>query len=204
MPLAGPSDIGSWIGKDIDPSKQAELTACIAFAQSWVAQAAGLRSLEKESAAVTAYLDGSDAGSGSIALWLPADIRPVWHSGGDLMVVIEDGRTLTLAIGYSATADVVIRNANTSNRVCLHKAGGWSTSGPQNVSVACKVGWHFDTGVLIAPFDVRRLVMEVSWLMFNSHAWVGRQNISKAGSSISIENDLSPGSQATLDSLRGI
>jgi hypothetical protein len=204
MALAGPSDIGSWIGKDIDPSKQAELTATIAFAQAWIAQDAGLRSLEKESSAVTTYLDGSDAGGGSTALWLPADLRPVWHSGSDLMVVAAEGTTLTLSVGYSITADVVLSNVNTSRRVCLHKRGGWLTSGPQNVAVTCKVGWHLDTGVLVATPEIRRLIMEVAWLMFNSHAWVGKQSISKGGSSISIENDLSPGSRSTLDSLRGV
>jgi hypothetical protein len=205
MALALVSDVASWIGKDIDAARQGELTSCIAAAQSWIASQAGLRSLEKETTAVTAYIDGKDANGEE--LWLPSEIRPVWHTGSDLMTVVESGTALTpLAIGYSSTASVVLRGVNSFDRVCLYRVGGWiwNRFTPQNIAVACKVGWHADTGALIVPADVKRLVVEVAWLQFNSFNWVGRQNVSKAGTAITIENDLSPFARAVLDNLRGV
>jgi len=201
MPFAIPSDIASWIGKDIDATRQAELVSTIAAAQDWVAHQAGIRSLEKEAAAVTTYLDATEANGEN--LWLPADVRPVWHSGSDLMTVTEGGISVSLAASYSATAGAVIRGANQFKRVCLWRAGGWSKSGASDIAVTCKVGWHLDTGVLIVPQDVRRLCIEVAWLLFNSYNWVGKQNVSKAGSAVSLENDLSPFAADTLRFLRG-
>lgn len=201
MALATVADIASWIGKDIAAERQGEATDDITAAQAWIARAAGLRSLEKESSAVTIYLDGEDACGED--LWLPADVRPMWHSGSDLMTVTEDGTSLTVATGYSTTAGVTISGANQFKRVCLYRTGGWSKSLRQNIAVACKVGWHLDTGVLIVPTDVKRLVIETAWLIFNSFAWVGKQNVSKSGAAVSLENDLSPAAQETLNRLRG-
>jgi len=202
MALAVVGDVAAWVGRDIDSTRQGELTACIAAAQAWVATQAGLRSLEKEASAVTTYLDASSAYGEE--LWLPNDIRPLWHSGSDLLTVTEGGVSVTVSVAYSSTAGAIIRNANTFKRVCLVRAGGWAQSGANDVAVTCKVGWHLDTGVLIVPQDVRRLVIEAAWLLFNSANWVGRQNVSKAGAAISIENDLSPFAQETLTRLRGI
>lgn len=202
MALAVVGDVAAWIGRDIDSTRQGELTACIAAAQAWVATQAGLRSLEKEASAVTTYLDASSACGEE--LWLPNDVRPLWHSGSDLLTVTEGGVSVTVSVAYSSTAGAIIRNANTFKRACLVRVGGWARSGANDVAVTCKVGWHLDTGVLIVPQDVRRLVIECSWLIFNSASWSGIQSISKAGASVTMANDLSPAGRDTLDRLPGV
>jgi hypothetical protein len=205
MALAQPSDFASMIKRDIDPAMQTELVNCVAYAQSWIAREAGLRSLEKEASAVTFYLDGCDANGDE--LWLPHDVRPVWHSTPDLMTVSENGVALTpLAIGYSSTAAVVFRGVNQFKRVSLYRPGGWYWSGlsPQNIAISCKVGWHLDTGVLIVPPDVQRLVIKVAWKMFNTAGQTGITSVNKAGTAISWVDELSPTEQATLDRLRGV
>jgi hypothetical protein len=203
MALVIPDDFSDWIGKDIDTARQDELVRCASAAQAWVARQAGLRSLEKEDTAVATYLEACDA-HGEY-LYLPNDVRPAWHTtGSDLMTVVDSGSSLSVSATYSTTASVILMNVNTFKRVALFRSGGWPKTLANNVVVTCKVGWHADTGVLIVPDDVKRLVIEVAWLMFNSFAWVGRQNVSKAGAAVSIENDLSPGSIDTLNRLRGV
>ena len=207
MALAAYTDIESWIGKTLDSGRQAEATASIAFAQGWIANQAGMRSLEKEAAAVTTYFDGGQD-TVSADLWLPMDMRPVWHTGSDLVAVTENGTSLTVAIGYSTTAGVTLRGVNSMSRVRLSRVGGWfwNYSIANNVSVACKCG--FDTTTTAStnpvPTDVKRLVVEVAWLSLNGSARTGKQSVSKAGTSVSIVDDISPAGRSTLDWLRGI
>lgn len=207
MALAAYTDIEAWIGKTFDSSRQAEVTNCIAFAQSWIANNAGLRSLEKESAVVTEYIDG-DKLTDSDAVWLPMSCRPAWHTGSDLVTVVENGTSLTVAIGYTTTAGVSLSGVNTFDRVRLARIGGWSwsTGVPNNIAVAMKCG--FDTTTTAStnpcPVAVKRLVMDVAWNMLNSTQRTAKASQSKAGSSVSFKDDLSQLSQDTLDWLRGI
>jgi hypothetical protein len=208
MALAAYTDIESWIGRTLDSGRQAEATSCIGFAQSWIANQAGLRSLEKESAAVTLYEDGEKLTSAS-EFWLSAACRPAWHVGtSDIFTVSENGAALTVAVGYSSTASVILSGVNSMDRVRLYRAGGWSWSRglPGNISVACKCG--FDTSSTAStnplPLDVKRLVVEVAWLMLNGSQRTGKTSVSKAGTSVSISEDLSSAATGTLDWLRGI
>jgi hypothetical protein len=111
-----------------------------------------------------------------------------------------------VALGYSASATTIIRGANDYQRVRLSRVAGWNFSNPiqQNIAVACKVGWHLDTGVLIVPPDVQRLVIKVAWKMFNTAGTTGIASLNKAGTATSFIDDLSPSERDTLDWLRGI
>lgn len=204
MALVDPGDIDDWIGRAISANRQDEVTSTIAYAQSWVAQSAGLRSLEKEAASVTTYFDGADV-CGEF-LWLPMDMRPVWHSGSDLVSIVEDAISLNVSSIASTTIPVILTNANTYKRARLYKAGGWSKATPQNIAVTCKVGFDSDpsASVLPVPQYVRRLVMEVAWLMFNSPQWIGHSSTSKAGSAATVENALSLTAREGLERLRGL
>jgi hypothetical protein len=207
MALAAYTDIETWIGKVFDSARQAEVTNCIAFAQSWIANQAGLRSLEKESAEVTIRADGASLWNPE-EFWMPSSCRPSWHTGSDVYTVTENGSTLSVVNGYSSTASVVLSGANSLDRARLFRPGGWaySPSLPNNISVACKCG--FDSSMTAStnplPADVKRLVMEVAWAMLNGAQRTGKSSTSKAGTSVSINDDLSPAAVSTLDWLRGI
>ena len=207
MAIALPADVVSWIGKDIDAARQEELVNCIALAQVWIANQAGLRSLEKEAAAITEYID-SDTMPNQDELWLSPACRPAWHTGtsSDLMTVVESGTTQGLSIGYTASSNVVIAGANRFDRVRLSRAGGWVRWGKQNIAVALKCGFDPDPAAAVnpVPLDVKRLVMEVAWLTLNSPSRAGKTSINKAGQSVSLLDELSPAGRATLDWLRGI
>jgi len=201
MALVYPADINSWTGKDIPAGREEELISAIAFAQAWIARTTGILSLEKTAANVTFYIDGDTALGGD--LWMPPSVRAMWHSGSDLAVITEDGATLTSALGYSESADVIIIGAHEYKRPILNRPGGWSRSLKQNVSVACKVGFApAGSAVLPVPEDVRRLIAELAWLLFQSSSLVGKSTISEIGTSVSITNDLSPAASSTLDLLR--
>lgn len=207
MALAVPADFDSWAKKSISADAQAELVDSVSYAQSWIANQAGLRSLEKETTAVTTYFDGG-TDTYRDELWLPMDHRPMWHTGSDLMTVTENGTALTAAIGYSTTAGVVLEGVNTFQRVRMSRLGWWSWTygGRNNIAVTSKCGFDGSSTATTNPLppDVKRLVMEVAWLMFNSAGRIGINNTSKAGSSADIVNDLSPVGRSTLDWLRWV
>ena len=206
MALAVPADFDAWAKKSVDSDHQDELNNCVSFAQSWIAREAGLRSLEKESAAVTTYFDRDDAFGDD--LWLPMSHRPMWHTGSDLVTVLESGEAVTVAVGYSTTAGAVLRGVHSMDRPRLSRVGGWANGQTiqNNIAVACKVGFDGNSTATTnaCPADVKRLVMEVAWLMFQGANRFGIANTSKGGSSADITNDLTPMSQAALERLRGI
>lgn len=204
MALAVPADFDAWAKKSLSTDVQTELNNCVSYAQAWIANQAGLRSLEKESAAVTTYFDGGKDTYGE-DFWAPMDLRPMWHTGSDLVTVVESGTTVGVAVGYSTTAGAMLSGVNSFQRVRLSRVGGWAVN-KNNIALTCKCGFDGSSTATTnaLPPDVKRLVMEVAWLMFNSAGRVGISNTSKVGASADIVNDLSPMSQATLDWLRGI
>ena len=122
------------------------------------------------------------------------------------MTVTEDGASITVALGYSTSAGAVIIGANELRRVTLYRQGGWSTSLPQNIAVTCKVGFVADVTAAVnpLPLDVKRLLCESAWLMFNAASRVGVGSVAKLGSSADVTNDLSRSSQDTLSLLTGL
>jgi hypothetical protein len=204
------SDVDAWRGKPTEQEYQPALESAIASAVSWVERAGGRRSLDKKRITVT--IDGHSA-AGSPNLWLPRDLRPVWHveDTDDVVEIVEDGSALTVAGGYSASADVRISGVNEDSPVLLYRCGGWSCD-RQNIVVELTVGWDGTPPdaegvlpeILPMPASIRQLVIETAWLTFNSAEWVGRQNVSKAGAAITISNSLSPMAADTLANLRGL
>jgi len=198
------SDVNAWKGGNVvESAREPALEAAIAAATSWVEREGGRRSLEKKRVTVT--IDGSRAeGYGRTDLWLPSDLRPVWHlAPDDLVAVSEDGAALTMASGYSSSADVRVRNANEDSPVMLFRYGGWYAD-RQNVVASLTVGWDTDPAATFMPLPaaVRQLVVELSWSMFNGATKLGKSSVSKSGASVSIEDSLSPASLSTLNSMR--
>ena len=207
MALITQADVEQFTGIAIDSGRAAGIAQAILAAQTWVAHQAGLRSIEKETAAVTVYLDTKNADETGY-LWLPSDVRPAHHAGADLIAVVESGSALTggSAFGYSATADVTIRGANGISAVALFRPqwGEFGAYGRNNVAVTCKVGFDIVGATNLAvPQDVRTLLMEVAWNLFTMPATMGRTSTSKAGASASFDGELSPLGKATLAWLCG-
>lgn len=210
-PVVVVADFDAWRGRATAQEKQGAVEAAIAVATSWVERAAGRRSLAK-TGALTITLDGERAeGRRRTDLWLPPDFRPVWHLTPDLVTVSENGSALTIAAGYSSSADVLIRNANEDRPVMLYRLGGWYPD-RQNVVATLKVGWDATPpdvdgnppAVLPLPASIRQLVLEATLLTFNSADWMGHHNVSRAGAAVTLENELSPMAGQTLEDLRGM
>lgn len=197
MALITVADLTPWTDQEISTARQDEANRCCVAAQSWVEGRTG-RTLEV-GAAVTRYFDGSDAGGRyGDELWLPAEDRPVIHSGGDLLTVTEDGAAVTVAVGYSTSAGAILKGANADRRGCLVRRDQAWASGVQNIAVVYKLGWSTTT----LPARVKELLLELALLFFREPQWIGKASVSKAGGAVTIMRELSPGAQGVLESLR--
>jgi hypothetical protein len=141
---------------------------------------------------VTIYLDGSGgkvAGRCDEVLYLP--FRPV----ASVTSVKENGIALTLAAGYTTTADVVkvlddgklVRRATQTavEPVGYGPSAGWAP-GVQNIEVAYKPGYA------VVPTDVEQACVELTWLMYRESRRQGRESMSRSGMSINFVRDLAP------------
>jgi len=209
MALIIQSDIEAWTGVAFDVSRAGAVAQAIVSAQAWIAREVGIRSLEKEAQPVTIYLDSANAGGvGGTDLWLPPDVRPFWFFQTDLLAIYENGVALSVSSGYTPSADVILRGANSLNVGMMWRPiwyPGTVITGRQNVQVSCKVGFDVKTGTnLPVPEDVRSLIMEVALLWYQIPGSLGRKSQSKAGGSESFDNELSPMAKRTLEWLRGV
>src|SRR5262245_32622822 len=140
---------------------------------------------------VTIFLDGSGgrvAGRYGEVLYLP--YRPVVS----VTSVKENGVALTLATGYTTTADVVRvlsegklirRPTQTVADPAGFAATGWS-AGVQNIEVAWKPGYA------VVPYDVEQACVELTWLMYRESRRQGKQSLSRGGMSLNFVRDLAP------------
>lgn len=182
----------SWADPNIDSARDDELNECIDRASAWIQQQAcwdiGL------TAARTLYFDGDEI-RGPI-LFLPSRYRYVLSS--TMPTVTEDGSALTVAQGYSTTADVIAIGLDERHaQVRFKRYGSWS-SGIQNIVVTFLSGYAAGS----APDDIIALANEVAWLYFKAPQWIGRSTMTKAGHNVTFEKQLTPMAQATLAQLR--
>ncbi len=137
---------------------------------------------------VTIFLDGSGSkvtGRYDEVLYLP--FRPVVS----VTSVKENGLALTLASGYTTTADVVkvlddgkLVRRPTQAAVDTTSVG-WA-AGVQNLEVAYKPGYA------VVPTDVEQACVELTWLMYRESRRQGRESMSRGGMSINFVRDLAP------------
>lgn len=197
MALVTVADLASWTDQEIASARQAEASRCCAAAQAWLAGVTG-RPIEVGAAQVH-YFDGRNAGGRyRDELWLPSELRPVIHTGGDLVTVTEDGAAVTVAIGYSTSAGAILKHANLDRRACLVRRDQSWASGIQNIAVTCKAGWSTAT----LPSHVFELILELALLFFREPQWLGSSSKAKAGSAVTIMRALSPGALGAFESLK--
>jgi hypothetical protein len=142
---------------------------------------------------------------------VPPRYRPAHYAPGtDEITVTEDGTALVVAVGYSTTADVILRNANDPRqRLALVRRGtspqnlladspatpGWA-GGVQNIAVTLKAGPATGT----APADLVQAAYELAYLFYDDPTRVGKSSSSRAGASITVERDLSKIAQMAIAS----
>ena len=200
MALTDVANIESWIKRDIEADREAELTRCCSAATKILEQITG-RTLERVTK--TQNFDGYLALGIGDEIYLHPGHRPVLHTGSDLITCTVSGLGISVVTGYSTTAGIVAIGANEDRPVMLKRLWGPFIWGIQNIAVSYKCGWQTNgtTDSQPVPDDVVQLANEVAWLMFQSPDWLGKQNVSNAGAAISIANALSPIAQHTLDRL---
>ena len=180
---------------DLDSDRDTALTSALAEAVDWVQNRTG-RVIEE--AAYTEYFNGD----GSTKILLDPGHRPVLHEAGKYVTVTDSGTSLTVdnSLGYNATADVFLEHVN-ADRQCVVHLTSPMTVGVQNITVTYSAGWASGNGAGDTPEDIVALVNEAAWLIFNSHSWVGKSQVSGSRGSVSWEKDLTPQSMATLKRL---
>lgn len=202
MALTNVANIESWVKRDIDPDREAELTACCSKATKILEQISD-RILERQT--VTRYFDGYMALGYADEIWLHPGHRPVLHTGSDLITVSVSGSSVSVGVGYSTTYGIIAIGANEDTQCLLKRNLAPYVWGIQNVSVTYKCGYQTDlsktTDSQLVTDEIVHLANEVAWLLFNESDWLGKDNVSHAGAAVSLNNNLSPLARATLDSL---
>lgn len=204
MPLTTPDRVLSWVKKDttFDPARQDELARCIAAATSILARVTG-RQMERVTRSLS--LNGNDAcGKDGELLFLPKGDRYVLHTTGpNLITVTENGSSLAMLTGYTNAAGCLVVDANVDRPCQLIRTTGYWTPGYQNILVGYKCGWTVDDGADPQPVPdyVIQLANCVAWKLFQEPAWLGKLNVSNAGSAVTLSSDLPPEEAAILSSL---
>lgn len=201
MALTSVARVKDRFSPSMDGTRDALLERFVSAAADWIGQTGGV---QLDRATYTRVFDGRRAGGPCRDLIeLDSRHRPVIHAGGDLVTVTEDGVGLTVATGYSQTADVILVGANDFNApVRLYRRGGpWSCGESQNVTVTYEAGYD-GSDLANIPGRIQSLAEEVAWLLFQSQSWVGKGTEAAAGRSVSWEKALSPLARETLGELR--
>lgn len=181
------------------PERVPELERCCRAASKWIEAAVGFE-IEKVTGRVL-YLDGERAsGRYGDTLELPHGHRMVTVSA-----ITEDGAALTLATGYSTSANVIVAgNASERTWVRLRRRDQSWSQGVQNVSVTYTFGFDgADSGTPTVPAWIQQLANEVALLMFLSPNWIGKASMAADGVSMTWEKNLTPAGRGALDVLRG-
>lgn len=208
MALVTRQEVLDWVGGTFTDLNTTVLDECIDGADAAIRRETGA-AFEKTQ--YTLYFDGDRAdGRSQELLRIPSKYQPVIHSGGELVTVTENGKVLTVGIGF-ATADVIVKGANVETAARLIRlprspaavlapwafANRWAP-GVQNIVVTLFAG--YTAGSL--PEDIRRVCCEWAWLIFNSARSVGTSSTSRGPAATVKSNDLSPWAQRVLERWR--
>ena len=109
----------------------------------------------------------------------------------------EDGRALTVGVGYSPSADVILRGANEDKPCELIRQGCWSR-GVQNVKVTYTAGYASDA----IPDDVQQVACWLSWFLFTEPERFAEASSAKGGVGFSFSKEMPPSILACFNALR--
>ncbi len=203
-----------WAPK-IDLSKQAVIDELALAASEYIEEDVGYL-IRSPSTAVTRIYDGDGeqvgGGSGEL-LYLGDRIQDL-----ATLTVKENAKTLTVATGYTTTADVVARNVDGVLGQLLRRTvpvtgggavlvsqrrgvvGGWYP-GIQNVEVTFLPGWKGDAADPV-PRDFKRACVMLAWYWFERRNWVGIRSRSSAAGTTGFRDDIPEDVKAILDRRR--
>jgi hypothetical protein len=162
---------------NIGTEQDTELTAALAYGDAWLKRRTGR---PMESAAYTEYFNGE----GKEQIRLRPGRQPVLHDSTTPVVLTDSGSSLTLAIGYSATADAILDGANEDRQCVIWSNGSHFTSGIQNVKAVYTAGWS------TIPADVEWLSSCVAWHVFSTKAWQGKTSSTGSRGAVTWEKNL--------------
>lgn len=202
-PLATRAVLEAWAEGKLDGATDAVLERCLLAATVYFEQQTS-RVFAKPGSAYSTVLNGNDAdGKLGEILLLPRGHRPVIHSTPDFVTVTENGVSLTVAIGYSTTADVIVEHANEDKRARLirrptvrpmlaydqfvEKLGYWAP-GIQNITASYYAGYASGS----IPEDVEQAVCEIALLLYRNPNLVGVASKGRAGHSAALTKELPP------------
>ena len=191
------AELKTWQRQRLDSADADLLTRLLNAATDYIVERTGQL---WSKAAHTRYFDGSNAdGRYRDLVIVPRPYIPGWYDGGsDDVVVTENGTALTVAVGYTTSADVLISYANDAKRrMRLRRRGtnpanlladapttpGWAT-GYQNIAVTLNA---VADG---APADLVQAAYALAALFHDDPSRLGKTSSSKAGSAASFEGDL--------------
>lgn len=110
------------------------------------------------------------------------------------VAVLEDGSPLSVSPDPATNPDVIL----VADRGVLIRPGGWSDSGPANVSVSYSAGWTADD----APRGLVFLVCSIAWRLYQLRTTGGTKTSGRAGSTAAWDNTLTPLETAALSAYR--
>jgi hypothetical protein len=199
MALVTTQEVKDWVVGDsvgsITGVNDTVLTACIAAAGEAIIEETS-RIWEK--AAFTERLNG-DGVAGKLGEILMLRRFPVTFPA-DAITVTESGTALTVAQGYSTSAQVIVEDAGIESRCSLIRASGGARlgwlAGVQNIVVT------YQAGFASIPERIKFVAKELSWLFYQEGRKVGIDNVAQAGNSRALVHKLSEMSQAILREAR--
>lgn len=195
MALTTVAKVKAWAEPSLDTTRDSEITRIIAAVAAWLPRATG-RIIEQ--ATLTRYFDGGEDAQGHKrdTIYLPSGHRPVAHSGSDLVTVTEDGVSLTVAVGYSTSADVIVTNADIDLPCSLVRNGtAWSDSVPQNIKVVYKAGFA------TIGAEIEQLANELAYREFKQPGYLARASASRAEHSVAWDDEFTAESRLLLQRL---
>ena len=199
------TDIGTVLAwaPDQSAADDAVIDRCISAASQAIEESTRRRIIQP-SADITEIRDGSGrAIGGRMGEVLMLQYAPVVS----VTTVTENGTVLTVAEGYSTTADAIldrssgrlIRQQGTAVQV-VSPLGiaptGWC-AGVQNITIAYLPGYG-----TLAPTDIEEVCCELAWLYYRESRRQGKVAVSRTGGSTSLVHQLSKHAQDILNAYR--
>lgn len=196
-PLVSLADFKAWGRGVVDLVADETASLALLAASEFIEARTGRAFAE---AAYTATLDG-DAASGRFGeiLLLPRGRQPIFNETGKLVAVTENGTALTVASGYSTTADVIVKGVGLDVRPSLIRRvaarpllvgtafetmlGYWAP-GVQNIVVT------YTAGAATIPSDVQIATCDLAALFIKSPSMIGKTSAAKGGHSVSVDKEL--------------
>lgn len=198
-------DLKGWARGKLSEADEDQLERLLNVAAEWVQDRTGTKWVQE--AGITINVDGTDAdGRHGEIIRIPATYRPVTA----VTAVTEDGTALTVASGYSTSADVIVKNLSMWDRQCelirrtsadLQLADALQTyarwrGGVQNIGITFTHGYGTSW-----PDRILQAVYHMAWIFHQDPGKIGKQSTGRGGHSATYSGKIPDHVEALLDKL---